>query len=410
MGLSKQIKNVSGDTADHRDILGKKNLKKSGMRVIFAGGGTGGHLFPGIAIAQEFERTGSGSRILFVSSGRAIEESVLAKTHFEKAAIRVEGIKGKGIWSKLKSVFILPKGLAGAVGLLWRFKPDVVIGMGGYSAGPLIVAAWMLRIPRAICEQNKLPGVTNRLLAHFSDRIYVYYKDTDLKASLDKIRVLGNPVRREIVERLQTAGEKQNGADAGRKFVVLILGGSQGAHGINMAVIDALGHLRDPEKYKFIHQSGEVDAEAVRNAYEKRKITNTTAAFFDDMAGLYQEADLVICRSGATTVAEVTIAGCAVIFIPFPHATDNHQVFNAKPLVDEGAAEMILESQISGKLLSERIEFYAGHPDLCSQMKGKIRKFGKPDAAERIVEDIYQLLRKKTRREMSDMAQNSVVL
>jgi UDP-N-acetylglucosamine--N-acetylmuramyl-(pentapeptide) pyrophosphoryl-undecaprenol N-acetylglucosamine transferase len=163
-----------------------------------------------------------------------------------------------------------------------------------------------------------------------------------------------------------------------------------------MAVVEALAHLGRPGKYRFIHQSGTADEPVVAKAYDEKKITHTTAAFFDDMASLYREADLVICRSGATTIAEVTIAGCAVIFVPFPHAADNHQVFNAKPLVDEGAAEMILESNLSGKTLSERIEFYAGNPDVCAKMKDKIRAFGNPDAAGHIVEDVSQLLEAKS--------------
>lgn len=360
------------------------------MRVVFAGGGTGGHLFPGIAVAREFESKCPGTRILFVSSGRPIEEKVLAKTGFETAMIRVEGIKGKSLWSKLKSAMILPRGVMGAIALLLRFKPDVVMGLGGYSAGPLILAAWMLRIPRAICEQNQLPGVTNKILSHFSDRVYVAYKDTDLNAPMGKIRVFGNPVRKEIIKELME--NEKSAQDKNQGYTVLILGGSQGAHGLNMAVVNALGHLSHPDKFRFIHQSGTADEPVVAKAYDEKKIAHTTAAFFDDMASLYLQADLVICRSGATTIAEVTIAGCAVIFVPFPHAADNHQVFNAKPLVEEGAAEMILESDLSGRSLSERIEFYANHPDVCAKMKEKIRMFGNPDAASRIVEDIYQLL------------------
>lgn len=370
-----------------------------GLRIVFAGGGTGGHLFPAIAIAEEFQRRNSNSRILFVSSGRPIEEAVLSKTGFAKTLIRVEGIKGKRLWVKLKSFIVLPMGLFGSMRLLIQFKPDVVVGMGGYSAGPVIFAAWMLRIARVICEQNKLSGVTNRILAYLADRIYVSYKDTNFSASAEKICVTGNPVRKEIVKRLQMPG-KEAMADGAEKdlFTVLILGGSQGAHGLNMAVVEALSHLNNPERYHFIHQSGVFDEGVVKNAYRERGVAHTTAAFFDDMATLYRKADMVICRSGATTVAEVTIAKSAVIFVPFPAAADNHQVFNAKPLVDEGAAEMILEHQLTGKSLSEKIEFYAAHPEVLLQMKERISKFGKPDAAALVVEDIYRLLERRTTR------------
>jgi UDP-N-acetylglucosamine--N-acetylmuramyl-(pentapeptide) pyrophosphoryl-undecaprenol N-acetylglucosamine transferase len=365
------------------------------LGVVFAGGGTGGHLFPAIAIAEEFQDRNPESRILFISSGRPIEEKVLSKTGFEKLIIHVEGIKGKRMWVKLKSLIILPKGLFSAMGLLMRFKPDVVIGMGGYSAGPVILSAWMLRISRVICEQNKLSGVTNRLLSYFADRIYVSYEDTSLTSSAEKIRLTGNPVRKEIVKKLRPHEKSLTGS---QQFTVLVLGGSQGAHGLNRAVIDALQFLKNPGKYFFVHQSGALDEDMVKKAYRENNIAHMAAAFFDDMACLYRSADLVICRSGATTVAEVTIAGSAVIFVPFPHAADNHQVFNAKPLVDAGAAEMILEHQISPKSLSEKIEYYASHPEALAKMKDKIGRFGKPDAAQRIVEDIYQLLAKRMER------------
>jgi UDP-N-acetylglucosamine--N-acetylmuramyl-(pentapeptide) pyrophosphoryl-undecaprenol N-acetylglucosamine transferase len=393
MGISEQMSSHQADTNDAVAGTDQKNPEKSGLRVIFAGGGTGGHLFPGIAIAREFVCRQSGTRILFISSGRPIEEKVLAKTGFEIAMIRVEGIKGKSLWSKIKSVMILPRGVLESMALLLRFKPDMVMGMGGYAAGPMILAAWILRVPRAICEQNKLPGVTNRILSRFSNRIYVSYKDTEINAPVEKIRVFGNPVRKEIVQKLKKDGKDAQGKNQG--FTVLILGGSQGAHGLNMTVVDALGHLAHLENYRFIHQSGSADESVVRKAYDEKKINHTTAAFFDDMASLYREADLVICRSGATTIAEVTIAGSVVIFVPFPHAADNHQVFNAKPLVDEGAAEMILERDLSAKILAKRIEFYAEHPDACAMMKEKIRTFGKPYAAQKIVDDIYELLNQK---------------
>ncbi len=385
MGISKQI-------SSHRPlgIQGHEIPKHPGLRVVFAGGGTGGHLFPGIALAKEFEARFPGSRILFVSSGRPIEEKVLSKTGYETAFIQVSGIKGKSLWAKFKSAMILPKGVLTAVALLRKFKPHVVMGLGGYSAGPVILGAWMLGIHRAICEQNQVPGITNKILARFSDRIYVAYTNTPLKAAPEKIRVFGNPVRREIIESLQKAGNDSGGLQ--KVFTVLILGGSQGAHGLNTALVEAVGHLNHPEQYRFIHQTGEADSAMVQRAYDEKKISHTTVPFFEDMASLYRQADLVVCRSGATTLAEVAIAGCAVIFVPFPHAADNHQVFNAKPLVEAGAAEMILEKDLNGHVLAQRLEFYAKHPEIRAQMKKKIKTFGYPDAAERIVEDVSALM------------------
>ncbi len=362
-------------------------------RVIIAGGGTGGHLFPGIAIAEALQKRCPQSRILFVSSGRPLEESVLSKTGFEKAVITVEGIKGKTLLAKLRSVVRLPFGFAAALRLLIRFKPHLVIGMGGYSAGPVVMGAWMLRIPRVLHEQNRLPGMTNRILARYVNRIYTSFEDTRLKALPGKMYFTGNPVRAQILSALQ--GEKTGESTMrlqNRKFTVLILGGSQGAHSLNMSVVDALEYFKKPETYRFVHQTGTGDVDIVREAYLRKGMECVVAPFFENMAGLYREADLVVCRAGATTVSEVSIAGCAVIFVPFPQATDNHQVHNALGLVSAGAAEMIRQKDLTGEHLKDRIEFYAGHPDQVEAKKKAIQSFGMPDAAARIADDLCRLM------------------
>lgn len=370
--------------------------ENAALRIVFAGGGTGGHLFPGIAIAEAFMHRQPETRILFVSSGKKIEETVLSKTAFEKKMITVEGIKGKRFSTKMVSLIKLPKGLIESLRLLIQFKPDVVIGMGAYSAGPVVVSAWLLRIPRVIHEQNSIPGITNRILADFANRIYVSFQDMEIKARAEKIYFTGNPVRKEILSAIQksrnTGFKSKNNHPV---FDVLVLGGSQGAHSINKSVVDALKYLKDPLKYRFSHQTGPQDVDIVRKAYSESKIEFVVEPFFEDMATRYQTADLVICRSGATTVAELTVAGRAVIFIPFPFATDNHQVVNARALVEDGAAEMIREENLSGKLLSEKIQHYAGHPDILEDRKTRMRQFGKPDAAERIVDDIYRIIGSK---------------
>ena len=366
----------------------------AGLRVLIAGGGTGGHLFPGIAIAETFVQDARQTRVMFVSSGRAIEETVLANTPYEKKRIAVEGIKGKSLFSKLAALMRVPGGLIQAFHLLGEFAPHVVIGMGAYSAGPVVVAAWMRGIHRVICEQNSFPGLTSRLLAGFAERIYVSFPDSGFKEVYQsKIRFTGNPVRQAIAG----AGTKKEGGEkaageAAPAFTVLILGGSQGAHSINMAVLDCVMHLTHPEKFRFVHQTGPRDMEEVRKIYLQMHMDATVAAFFENMGALYEAADLVICRSGATTVAELTVAGKAVIFIPFPQAADNHQVANAKALVADGAAEMIEEADLSGEMLSRRIVYYSENGDARQAMEVKMRRFGHPDAARRIVDDIYGLL------------------
>lgn len=393
MGISKTINSYFCLKSSQPKGLNVSAGEWFALRIVIAGGGTGGHLFPGIAIAEAFMDRQPQTRILFVSSGKKIEETVLSKTAFEKKKITIEGIKGKRLSAKLISLFKLPVGMIESLRLLIQFKPDVVIGMGAYSAGPVVVSAWMLRICRVICEQNSIPGITNKLLSHVADRIYVSFQDTQISSFDEKIVFTGNPVRKEIVKAIR---ERQNikamAKDKDRVFDVLVLGGSQGAHSINMAMMDAVKYLKNPSSFKFSHQTGLQDVDAVRKAYLQNAVAFDVELFFEDMATRYQNADLVICRAGATTVAELTIAGNAVIFIPFPFATDNHQVVNAQALVDGGAAEMIQEKDLTGKILAERMAYYAENPEVKGRMESKIRQFGHPDAAQRIVDDIYRMI------------------
>jgi len=360
------------------------------LRVVIAGGGTGGHLFPGIAIAEAFVKRQAGTEICFVTSGKKIEETVLALTPYAKKRISAEGIKGKNIFAKLSSMMKLPKGLMESIKLMLTFKPHAVVGMGAYSAGPVVLAAWVMRIPRVICEQNSISGLTNRMLSGFVQRIYVSFPGVIFKHP-DKVVFTGNPVRDEILQVIQKSAPAQaDQKPAG--FTILISGGSQGAHRINMAMLEAVDCLKDPGRYTLIHQTGVADEDRVRGVYQEKQIRHEVAPFFTDMAARYKEADLVICRSGATTVAELTAAGRPAVFIPFPFAADNHQVFNAKALVDAGAAEMVLEENLTGELLAERIEYYAGHPEALTALGEKIREFSRPDAADKIVDDIYRII------------------
>jgi len=399
MGFSKTIKNSQVSGAGTKKPRLEPDIFPE-LRIVIAGGGTGGHLFPGIAIADVFMERQPATRVLFVTSGKKIEETVLAKTLFEKKLISVQGIKGKGLIAKLASVCRLPKGMFDALRLLIEFKPHVVIGMGAYSAGPVIACAWLLKIHRVIHEQNSIPGLTNRLLSGLAEKIYVSFPDTGFKSSVrHKIDFTGNPVRNEIIQATgygQTRSEGQK--DEKQLFNVLVLGGSQGAHSINMAVIDSIIHLDHPAKFRFVHQTGISDADEVSRVYKQLKVASVVAPFFTDMADCYKEADLVICRSGATTVAELTVTGKAVIFIPFPFATDDHQVVNARALVEDGAAEMILEKDLAGQKLAKKIAFYAEKSEVKQRMELKIRKFGHPDAAERIADDIYRIIQNKSNR------------
>jgi len=382
-----------------RFLFGKREIV-SPFNILIAGGGTGGHLFPGIAIAESLMERDQNNRLLFVNTGNTFERFVLKMKGFDLETITAEGIKGRGLWMKLKSASKLPKGIFESIRILKKFKPDLVIGMGGYSSGPVALAAWLMGIKIALHEQNLKSGITNRILFYFADRIYVSFFATSNGLNPAKVMMTGNPVRRAILDSSAMAkssvlSEKTDEHAAGtdrKKFTVLVLGGSQGAHSINMAVIDALKHLNPERNYHLIHQTGIADETMVKDSYMRCGISGTVRSFFHDMADLYSKADLIICRAGATTVAEVTSIGKGVIFIPYPFAADDHQVMNAKALVDEEAAQMIQENDLSGELLAERIETLASDPDLLKNMIEKSKLFGRPKAAEEIINDCYNLL------------------
>ncbi len=358
------------------------------LRIVIAGGGTGGHLFPGLAIAQEFMSRNENNTVIFISTGNPLERSVLSQTDFKLETVTAEGIKGRGLWGQAKSAFKVPKGIFEALRILRGYRPDLAVGLGSYSAGPVVVGAWLLGVKIVLHEQNILPGITNRILARFANRIYLSFDDTKSRFDPHKIRLTGNPVRRELLNN-RNGDSVANGAT---KFCVLIIGGSQGAHSINTAVVEALGHLSQKQGLYFIHQTGSADEHMVTEAYRQKNIPAKVQSFFKDMGPLYKQADLIMCRAGATTVAEVTAMGKAVIFIPFPFAADDHQTLNAATLVRQGAAEMIEEKDLTAGTLAQKIAYYAAHPETLEAMAIKAGQLGHPDAAKSIVDDCYKLV------------------
>ncbi len=370
----------------------KPRDSEKSLKVVMAGGGTGGHLFPGIAIAQELMARNSQNEVVFASTGNQFEQRVLSKMNLALERITVEGIKGRGLWNQVKSICKLPKGIIQSMRIVIRFKPNLIVGLGSYSAGPVVLAAWLLRKKIVLHEQNLLPGITNRMLARFAVRIFVSFEDTKVRFAPQKVQFTGNPVRHDILNYAGHHVAEEEREARQKRFTILIIGGSQGAHRINLAVIEALEYLTIKEKLAFVHQTGAADEKTVKDAYGGHHITSQVGSFFDHMAALYQDADLIICRAGATTVAEITALGKAVIFIPFPYAADNHQVLNAQSLSKCGAAEMILEKDLNGNILAEKIQYYASHPEAVSGMALKAREFGNPNAAKDIVDECYRLL------------------
>jgi UDP-N-acetylglucosamine--N-acetylmuramyl-(pentapeptide) pyrophosphoryl-undecaprenol N-acetylglucosamine transferase len=273
-----------------------------------------------------------------------------------------------------------------SIGILREFRPDVVVGVGGYASGPVLIAAWLLRLPRAVIEPNAIPGITNRVLGRIVREVYVAWEETAVRFPAGKAIVTGNPIRREMMAPARREKE------ASAPFSVLVFGGSQGARRINQTVaasLEALGE--DATGMAFVHQTGEADLEQVRAAYAARGLRAQVAPFFDDMASRYAAADLVICRAGATTVAELSAAGRAAILIPFPYAADDHQVANARVLERAGGARVILERDLAPVGLAAAIREIARTPGLATQMGERARAAGKPDAARVILDRLTAL-------------------
>jgi UDP-N-acetylglucosamine--N-acetylmuramyl-(pentapeptide) pyrophosphoryl-undecaprenol N-acetylglucosamine transferase len=371
----------------------KTHAEKPPLNAVIAGGGTGGHLFPGIAIAQAIQSRNTLSRIRFIGSGRPLEKRVLSEAGFPLSVIPVEGIKGRGIQRQAKVMFQLPFALIKSLFILVKEWPRVVIGVGGYSAGPVVLAARLLGKKVVIHEQNRLPGVTTRLLSSLAHGVCISFEDTPLKAKGARLYLTGNPVRHTLLENTgtdpsATAFMKPSGAP---NKSVLVLGGSQGAHGINKAMISA-AELLVQKGVHVIHQTGEADAAEVEAAYSRIGLFHMVRPFFNDMGPIYRWADLIVCRAGATTVAEITAIGKPALFIPFPAAADDHQRLNAEALVIGGAAEMMLEKDLDGALLANRITALLSNDGRLAEMARKAALYGHPNAADAVVDVCYKLV------------------
>jgi UDP-N-acetylglucosamine--N-acetylmuramyl-(pentapeptide) pyrophosphoryl-undecaprenol N-acetylglucosamine transferase len=354
------------------------------MRVIFAGGGTGGHLFPGLAVAREFQQRDSMTEILFVGTERGIEARVLPREGFRLETIPVRGLRGRGMRGFLDALWGIPAGLLRSLRIIRSFRPDFIIGLGGYASGPLLLAGKLRGLRCVIMEQNLRPGFTNRFLARFVDRVFTSYRESAAHFSSGQILETGNPVRwRRLPE-----------AKPSDKFVLLVFGGSAGAHRINLAIVDAMKRLSDlAGRLQVIHQTGDADFAAIKEVYDSLPFDAEVLPFIEKMDEAYARADLVLCRAGATTLAELTAFGKAAILVPFPYAIYDHQRWNAQALQDRGAAEMILDQKISGELLAGRIRSYILDPARIERMAAAARAMGRPEAAARIVDECYVLIR-----------------
>ncbi|MBI3596896.1 MAG: undecaprenyldiphospho-muramoylpentapeptide beta-N-acetylglucosaminyltransferase [Nitrospirae bacterium] len=361
------------------------------MRIVIAGGGTGGHLFPGVALAHEFQRQRPGTGILFIGTARGLETKIIPREGFDLRLIPIGGWVGQKGLRKIKTLLQLPAGLWRSWRILREVRPDLVIGVGGYASGPVVAMAGVMRLPRVLVEPNAVPGLTNRLFGPWVDRIYLSFEETQHwfkdRAAPGSIRVFGNPVRRDIL----SAGDRPS--EKSRKATLLVMGGSQGSRALNRVMIEALTGLDALKaEIRIIHQSGEKDAEWLRKGYSERGFNAVVTPFLSPVSEAYRTADLVICRSGATTVAELTACGLPAILIPFPFATHGHQEKNARALAGGGAAELILERDLTGERLAKTITALLAQPARLERMSEQSRRLGRPDAAEKIVNDCLQLI------------------
>jgi UDP-N-acetylglucosamine--N-acetylmuramyl-(pentapeptide) pyrophosphoryl-undecaprenol N-acetylglucosamine transferase len=360
------------------------------MRVMIAAGGTGGHIYPGIAVAQEIMRRDAGSKVQFVGTSRGLETKLVPNAGFELVLIDSAGLKNVGTMARMRGMAMLPKSLVEAWNAIRSFRPNVVVGAGGYVSGPVVLVAALTNHPTLIMESNALPGWTNRRLARFVDRAALSFEET-LPYFPGKGIVIGNPVRREFFEiapRLRESG----------KLSLLVFGGSQGARAINEAMVTALPALKKIAVSLTIkHQTGPSDFEKVKAAYLAAGWNQNAevCSYIDNMVADFAAADLVLCRAGATTTAELIAAGKPSIMVPFPFAADDHQRKNAEALQKNGAARMILQEKLTGEGLANELAELVKDDTLLQRMAESSRKLARGDAAKAAVDLIEELARTK---------------
>jgi UDP-N-acetylglucosamine--N-acetylmuramyl-(pentapeptide) pyrophosphoryl-undecaprenol N-acetylglucosamine transferase len=366
------------------------------LSVLIAGGGTGGHLYPGIAVARALQARVADVTVTFVGTAAGIEARVIPREGFALELIRSGGLKGKSLAQRLRGAALLPLSAFDAARVLSRLAPSVVVGVGGYSSGPVVSLAALAGIPTLLMEQNAMPGLTNRLLARLVKAAAVTYEES-LGFFVGRGFVTGNPVRREFFQDspdapAQEAHEAHGSPPAAAR--VLVFGGSQGAHAINVAMVEAAPRLAEASPGVAItHQTGERDLEMVRAGYSRAGLDARVEPFLFAMDREMKSADLVVCRAGATTLAELMASGRPSILIPLPTATDDHQRRNATALVGQSAARLVEQPGLTGDRLAAEILLLAGDAAERRAMGEAARRMARPDAATLIVDKVLELVR-----------------
>jgi UDP-N-acetylglucosamine--N-acetylmuramyl-(pentapeptide) pyrophosphoryl-undecaprenol N-acetylglucosamine transferase len=353
-------------------------------RVVICGGGTGGHLYPALAVGEKLVAREPDLRLTFIGSHRAIEKSLTERRGVRFIPLRIEGIKGRGLRS-LRALGLLPLAFAKSLAIVVRLRPSLVVGVGGYSSGPVVLTASLLGIPTLILEQNVTPGFTNRLLTRWARKAVVAF-ESSLAYFRGKGVWLGNPVREEFYRIRPKTRTPVLG--------LLLFGGSQGAHILNTTMTESLPLLAPVrERLEIVHQTGQADFEPVRRAYAASGFAAAQVApFFHDMAGCFERSDLIVSRAGATTIAEIIVARKAAILVPFARAAEDHQSKNAAELARVGAAEVIPEKDLTPGLLAERIGSYLNNPERITEMEKSLAPLGTDRPADRIADLCFALM------------------
>ena len=354
------------------------------MKVIIAGGGTGGHVFPAISIAEEILERNSGNEVLFVGTEHGIEKRILREKGYRVEFINSRGIVGKSFFQKIMAVVSILGAMVSSLKILRDFRPDAVIGVGGYASGPTLLCASISSIPTAVCEQNSVPGLANRILSRFVAKIFITFEESREHLPAEKTVFTGNPIRRDLAR-----GIAQKKARQSSPRNVFVLGGSQGARKLNEVVPLSLEKLGT--QVSVTHQTGQAQVESVRETYRQLSIDAEVFGFTDDMSKIYEKTDLAICRAGSGTLSEITAFGIPAILIPLASSTHDHQLKNARILEANAAAAVVEEKELSVEGLCAVVERTLEQSTL-ERMAENSRKLARPHAAREIVNEIERII------------------
>jgi UDP-N-acetylglucosamine--N-acetylmuramyl-(pentapeptide) pyrophosphoryl-undecaprenol N-acetylglucosamine transferase len=360
------------------------------IRWVVAGGGTGGHVTPALALAERIR--GRGESVLFIGSERGLETKLVPEAGIDFVALPAQQLMGRSLLARLGAGPAIAKACAAAWRQIGKSQSDIVLSVGGYAAVPAVIAAWLRRVPIALVEPNAVPGRTNRASARLAKRVFVQFDEAAqvfaAGIARDRIRTPGIPLRLQLIETFRSIPTRRTPA---APFRLLVFGGSQGAHQINETMIEAIP-LLDTARIEIFHQTGSADRERVAAAYAEAGVNAEVVEFERDMPSRYAWADLAVCRAGALTVAELTLAALPALFVPYPYAADDHQAANARAMADANAARVLASKTLTAAQLAEQITQLFAAPETLPAMSRAAAKLAHWDAAERIIEDCAALV------------------